>query len=71
MGYKDVKVGDPVYVWKEVRPYRVKCRDERFIICTKPYNPKHTVMYLRKESEDRTIWFSVPVTKHRNNVKNG
>ena len=45
MGYKDLKVGDPVYVWKEVRPYRVKCRDERFIICTKPYNPQHTVMY--------------------------
>ena len=44
-GYKKLKVGDPVYVWGETRPYRVKCRDERFIICTKPFNPKRTVMY--------------------------
>lgn len=44
-GYKNLKVGDPVYIWGEVRPYRVRCRDERFIICTKPFNPKRTVMY--------------------------
>jgi len=31
--------------WKQKRPYRVRARDERFIICTKPYNPKHTVIY--------------------------
>ena len=40
-----VKVGDKVYVPSEKRPYRARCRDDRFIICTKPYNPKHTVMY--------------------------
>lgn len=45
MGYRDLKPGDPVFVPNEVRPYRVKCRDDRFIICTKPYNPKRTVMY--------------------------
>lgn len=43
--YKDLKVGDPVFISLDVRPYRVKCRDERFIICTKPFNLKHTVMY--------------------------
>lgn len=43
--YKDLKVGDPVFIPLDVRPYRVKCRDERFIICTKPFNLKHTVMY--------------------------
>lgn len=43
--YKDLKVGDPVFVPNEVRPYRVKCRDDRFIICTKPFNPQRTVMY--------------------------
>lgn len=40
-----VKVGDKVYVPKEKRPYRVRARDERFIICTKPYNPQRTVRY--------------------------
>ena len=43
--WKELKPGDHVFVWNEVRPYRVKCRDERFIICTKPFNPKRTVMY--------------------------
>jgi len=45
ISYRDLKPGDPVFVPNEVRPYRVKCRDERYIICTKPYNPMHTVMY--------------------------
>ena len=43
--YSELKQGDPVFVPNEVRPYKVKCRDERFIICTKPFNPKRTVMY--------------------------
>lgn len=45
MEYKDLKPGDPVFVPDEIRPYRVKCRNERFIICTKPFNPKKTVKY--------------------------
>ena len=45
ISYSDLKPGDPVYVPNEVRPYRVKCRDDRYIICTKPYNPQRTVMY--------------------------
>lgn len=40
-----LKPGDRVFVSGETRPYRVRCRDERYIICTKPYNPKRTVMY--------------------------
>ena len=45
MGYKDIKPGDKVFVPLEVRPYTVRCRDDRFIICTKPFNMKKTVMY--------------------------
>lgn len=45
ISYRDLKPGDPVYVPNEVRPYRVKSRDDRYIICTKPYNPQRTVMY--------------------------
>lgn len=37
--------GDGVYLLEESRPYRVQCRDERYIICTKPFNLKHTVEY--------------------------
>ena len=40
-----VEVGDKVFVPNEKRPYRVRARDERYIVCTKPYNPQHTVMY--------------------------
>ena len=45
MKYSKLKVGDPVYIWGESRPYRVRCRDDRFIICTKPFNLRKTVMY--------------------------
>lgn len=40
-----VSVGDKVFVPKEKKPYRVRVRDDRYIICTKPFNPKHTVLY--------------------------
>lgn len=40
-----VDVGDKVYVPNEKKPYRVKARDERYIICTKPMNIYHTVIY--------------------------
>lgn len=40
-----VKVGDKIHFPNEKKPYRVRARDERYIICTKPYNPKHTVLY--------------------------
>lgn len=40
-----VEVGDKVYVPKEKKPYRVRARDDRYIICTKPLNIHHTVLY--------------------------
>ena len=40
-----VEVGDKVFVPNEKRPYIVMTRDNRYIICTKPFNPKHTVLY--------------------------
>lgn len=42
---KNLCVGDKVYIYGEKRPYTVRCRDFRFIICTKPFNLRHTVMY--------------------------
>lgn len=40
-----VEIGDKVYVPNEKKPYRVRARDDRYIICTKPFNPQHTVLY--------------------------
>lgn len=40
-----VDVGDKIYIPGEKRPYTVQCRDDRYIICTKPFNLRHTVQY--------------------------
>jgi len=40
-----VKVGDKVYIPEQKRPFRVRARDDRYIICTKWINLKHTVLY--------------------------
>lgn len=40
-----VNVGDKVCIPDQKKPFRVKARDDRYIICTKPFNPKHTVIY--------------------------
>ena len=40
-----VKVGDKIFVEGEVKSYRVRARDDRYIIATKPFNPRHTVLY--------------------------
>lgn len=31
-----VQIGDKVYIPSEKRPYKVRARDDRYIICTKP-----------------------------------
>ena len=38
-------VGDKIYFPTDKRPFRVRCRNERFIILTKPLNLYHTVLY--------------------------
>ena len=48
-----VKVGDKVYIPTDKRPYRVRARDDRYIICTKPFNIKHTVLYFIIDLVDR------------------
>ena len=40
-----VRVGDKVYIPDQKKPYTVQARDNRYIICTKPYNLEHTVLY--------------------------
>lgn len=50
---KRAKVGDQIYVPTEKKPYRVRCRDDRFIICTKPMNIYHTVLYFIIDLKER------------------
>lgn len=38
-------VGDKVFFAEEKRPYTIRACNERFLICTKPFNLAHTVLY--------------------------
>ena len=42
---KRVKTGDSIRLRGERIPYRVQCVGERYVVCTKPFNLKHTVQY--------------------------
>jgi hypothetical protein len=38
-------VGQRIWFAGEARPYRVRAANDRFVICTKPFNPRRTVLY--------------------------
>ena len=38
-------LGAKVWVETEKRPYRVIARNDRYAVCTKPFNPRRTVLY--------------------------
>lgn len=42
---KEYNSGDKIYFIEEKRPYTIIACNKRFLVCTKPYNPKHTVLY--------------------------
>lgn len=42
---KKVKEGDSIWFHEEKQKYKVQAASERFLICTKPFNPKKTVLY--------------------------
>lgn len=45
MNITAVSVGDRVWFEEERNPYTVQARNERFIVCTKPFAARKTVMY--------------------------
>lgn len=45
-------VGDKIYFLEERYPYTIQACDERYLICTKPFNPKHTVLYTIVDLKD-------------------
>lgn len=40
-----MKVGDKIKFKEEVQSYTIQACDERFLICTKPFNLRKTVLY--------------------------
>lgn len=40
-----IQVGTKIWFSGEKKPYTVRCSSLRFVICTKPYNLKNTVLY--------------------------
>lgn len=40
-----INVGSKIKFIEEKQKYVVRCCNDRFVICTKPFNPKHTVIY--------------------------
>lgn len=41
----EARVGDLISFAEEQRPYRVRARSDRFLVCTKPFNLRRTVLY--------------------------
>lgn len=38
-------VGTKIWFNEGKRPYKVRARSDRYLVCTQPYNPKRTVLY--------------------------
>lgn len=46
-------IGDKVYIPNQKRPFTVRARDDRYIICTKPFNARKTVLYFIVDMEEQ------------------
>ncbi len=51
-GLLGLPVGARIYFVEEKAPYRVKARSDRFLVCTKPFNPRKTVLYTIVDLEE-------------------
>ena len=51
-----VKVGDKVYGRWEKRAYTVMARNERYVIISKPFNPKKTAQYSIIDLQEWFMW---------------
>ncbi|SEU09584.1 hypothetical protein SAMN05443270_3108 [Lacrimispora sphenoides] len=67
----EVTIGDKIYISNEKKPYTVKARDNRYIICTKPFNPQRTVLYFiidleakRRAPDDRVFCSGYETDEH-------
>jgi hypothetical protein len=42
---RNLKIGDKIKFLLEERKYTIKAKDDRYLICTKPFNLKKTCLY--------------------------
>lgn len=42
---KNLKVGDRIKFESEKQRYTIRAKSDRYLICTKPFNPKKTYLY--------------------------
>lgn len=49
---KFLELGDRLYFKGEKKGFEIKSRNQRYLICTKPFNPKKTVVYTILDSEE-------------------
>lgn len=45
MDISNAQIGARVWFAGEKKPYKVRARNDRYLICTKPFNPQKTVLY--------------------------
>jgi hypothetical protein len=43
--FSECMIGTRIWFAEEKRPYRVRARNDRYLVCTKPHNLLHTVLY--------------------------
>ena len=48
-----IEVGSKIFFGEDKNPFTVKAKNERFAICTKPFNLKKTVLYTIVDFEER------------------
>ena len=48
-----IVVGDKIRFAEEKQAYTVQARGKRFVVCTKPFNPRRTVLYTVIDVEQR------------------
>lgn len=51
-----MKVWNKIYFKREKRPYKIMAMNDRYIICTKPFNLKHTFLYTIVDLKEQVRW---------------
>lgn len=49
----DLRVDGRVWFAEEARPYTVQARSRRYLVCTKPFAARHTVLYCIIDLKER------------------
>lgn len=50
---RDAQVGDKIKFEREKQRYTVQARSARYLVCNKPFNARHTVLYTIVDLQER------------------